>query len=221
MDAHLKHARVKPLQVLKNIWDNKNQVRALVFVCTLMFAHFIIIPFLSPSMVANVGFTEQQLTWIYFLGGAVSIVTGPWIGRMADRFGKHKVYYIGGVAALVPCLLITHMGPVGLPLALVTTTFFFVASGGRMIPAMAIVSGTVMPKNRGSFMSLQASLQQLSLGCASFLAGLIVVKDPATGALLRYPYVGYISLVLGVLSIYLISRIKVVDQDAEGIVLEA
>jgi predicted MFS family arabinose efflux permease len=220
MDSHVHHERVKPFHVLKNIWDNSNQVRALLFMCTLMFAHFILIPFLSPSMVANVGFTEGQLTWIYFLGGLVSIVTGPWIGRVADRVGKHRVYWVGGIAALVPCFLITHMGQVGLPVALAVTTFFFVASGGRMIPAMAIVSGTVKPKNRGSFMSLQASLQQISLGLASFLAGLIVVQDPASGALLRYQYVGYISIVMGILTLFLVSRIQVVDKEAEGLVVE-
>jgi len=213
IDTHLSFEKVSPFHVLKNIWDNRNQVRALAFVCVLMFAHFIIIPFLSPSMVANVGFTEAELAWIYFLGGAVSIITGPWIGRLADRMGKQRVYVISGFAALFPCFLITHMGPTALPLALFVTTFFFIASGGRMIPAFAVVSGTVLPKNRGSFMSLQSCLQHVSMGLASFLAGMIVSRDPTTGALLHYQVVGYISLMAGVLSLYMIGRIKVVDND--------
>lgn len=221
IDTHLTSEKVTPYNVIKNIWDNANQVRALSFVCVLMFAHFIIIPFLSPSMVANVGFTEAQLAWIYFLGGAVSIVSGPWIGKVADRLGKHRVYTICGVISLVPCFLITNMGPTALPIALLITSLFFVASGGRMIPAFAIVSGTVMPKNRGSFMSLQSCLQHISMGLASFLAGLIVSRDPATGALLHYPVVGYISLMAGVFSLYLIHRIKVVDSDAQGLASEA
>lgn len=220
MNAHIRAERLHPYHVLKNIWDNANQVRALLFVCVLMFGHFVIIPFLSPSMVANVGFTERELTWIYFLGGAVSIVTGPWIGRLADRFGKQRVFRVAGTLALLPCLWITNMGPTVLPLALFVTTLFFVFSGGRMIPAMAIVSGTVKPQNRGSFMSLQASLQQVSLGLASFLAGLIVSRDPATGALLHYPLVGYISLVAGVLCLYLIGRIRIVDNEAESLAPE-
>lgn len=221
IDRHLSSERVKPLHVLKNIWDNKNQVQALAFVCVLMFSHFVIIPFLSPSMVANVGFTESQLAWIYFFGGGVSIVTGPWLGKLADRAGKHKIYAISGILALVPCLLITHMGPVILPLALAVTTFFFITSGGRMIPGLAIVSGTVLPKNRGSFMSLQSCLQHVSMGLASFLAGLIVTKDSVTGTLLYYPYVGYISFMAGVLSLFMIRRIKVIDQDAQGLAAEA
>jgi DHA1 family inner membrane transport protein len=192
-----------------------------LFVCVLMFAHFSIIPFLSPSMVANVGFTEQQLTWIYFLGGGVSIITGPWIGRLADRLGKHKVFTIGATLALIPCFLITHLGPTPLPLALLVTTFFFIASGGRIIPAFVITSGTVEPKNRGSFMSLQSSLQQISLGIASAMAGFIVVKDSQTGTLLNYPILGYISIGAGILSLFLVRKIRIVEAEAKGEAIEA
>ncbi len=211
IDSHLQHERVKPYYILKNIWDNANQVRALLFICALMFAHFLVIPFLAPSMVLNVGFSEQQITWIYFLGGGVSIVTGPWIGRIADRIGKKKVFYCGVLASFVPVLWITHMQLTPLPVALLVTTFFFVVSGGRMIPAFAIASGTVTPKNRGSFMSLQSSLQSLALGLASSLAGLVVVSDPSTGRLLNYPYIGYLSVFMGLVCLYLVRRIQVVD----------
>lgn len=220
MDRHLSNERVAPVQVLRNIWENSNQVKALLFVCTLMFAHFSIIPFLSPTMVANVGFTQSQLTWIYFLGGAVSIVTGPWFGRLADRMGKQDVFTWACVAAFVPVLWITHMGPTPLPVALAVTTLFFIVSGGRMIPAFALSSGTVKPKNRGSFMSLQSSLQQLSLAAASFLAGLVVIKDEASGRLLNYQYVGYAAVVFGAVCLWLVRRIKVVDEHAEAVILE-
>jgi predicted MFS family arabinose efflux permease len=221
LKSHIQSEKVKPLDVLKVIWQNSNQRSALLFVCVLMFAHFSIIPFLSPSMVANVGFTEQELTWIYFLGGGVSIITGPWIGRLADRLGKQKVFTIGATLALIPCFLITHLGPTPLPLALLVTTFFFIASGGRIIPAFAITSATVEPKNRGSFMSLQSSLQQISLGLASAIAGLIVVKDSQSGTLLNYPIVGYISIGAGILSLFLVRRIRIVETDVKGVAVEA
>lgn len=211
--SHIHSERQKSMDVLRVIWTNSNQRRALLFVVVLMFAHFSIIPFLSPSMVANVGFTERELTWIYFLGGGVSILTGPWVGRMADRYGKQRIFLIGGSLALIPCFLITNLGPTPLPLALLITTFFFIASGGRIIPAMAITSATVSPKNRGSFMSLQSCLQQISLGLASLLAGWIVVKDSLTGTLLNYQYVGYISIGMGMLCLYLIRKIRMIETD--------
>lgn len=221
MRSHIGEETPRAYEVLAVIFRNSNQRRALLFVCVLMFAHFSIIPFLSPSMVANVGFREEDLAWIYFLGGGVTILTGPWIGRMADRFGKQKIFLVGGTLALVPCFLITHLGPTPLPLALLVTTLFFIASGGRIIPAMAITSSTVTPKNRGSFMSLQSCLQQISLGFASLLAGWIVVKDSQTGTLLNYPYVGYISIVMGIVCLYLIRKIRIVESETKGVVVEA
>jgi predicted MFS family arabinose efflux permease len=211
VDSHLQHAPVSPWRVLKNIWDNANQVRALLFICALMFGHFVVIPFLAPSMVLNVGFTEDQLAWIYFIGGSVSIVTGPWVGRLADRIGKQKVFTGGVILAFVPVLWITHMGPSSLFVALLATTLFFACSGGRMIPAFAIASGTVTPRNRGSFMSLQSCLQSLALSAASYIGGLIVVEDGGSGRLLHYPWIGYIAVFMGLVCLWLVRRIKVID----------
>jgi len=111
------------------------------------------------------------------------------------------------------------MGPLPLPFALLATTAFFIFAWVRMIPAMAIVSGTVSPRTRGSFMSLQSSLQNLSVGLAAFVAGLIVKKD-ASGILLHYPWVGYIAVVGGLCCLYLIGKIKVIDQGATGFAQE-
>lgn len=214
VDAHLTNERQKPLAVLGAMVKNNNQLLALGFISMLLFSHFAIIPFLSPSMVANVGFTEAQLFWIYFLGGGISIITGPYFGRLADRIGKQKVFRIALVCSLFPILWITHMGRLPLPVALLGTMAFFVFAGGRMIPAMAVVSGTVSPRSRGSFMSIQSSLQNLAVGLAAFVAGLIVKKD-ASGTLLHYPWVGYISVIGSILCLFLIGKIKVIDQGAE------
>lgn len=210
VDSHLGHERQRPLAILKGVAQNGNQVRALSFISLLLFSHFAIIPFISPSMVANVGFTENQLTWIYFLGGAASIVSGPYLGRLADRIGKEKVFFSSIFLSAIPILVITHMGRSPLPLALIVTTAFFISAGGKMIPAMAIVSGTVSPRSRGSFMSLQSSLQNLSVGLASLVAGWIVKED--AGTLIHYEWVGYISIIGSFCSLYLIGKVKVVEQ---------
>jgi DHA1 family inner membrane transport protein len=106
------------------------------------------------------------------------------------------------------------MGPTPLWLALMATTIFFVTTGSRMIPAMAIASITVQAKNRGSFMSIQSCLQQLSMGLASFLAGFIVYSDPATGNLKHYEIVGYIAVITGLFCLFLVRRIEIPEGQA-------
>jgi predicted MFS family arabinose efflux permease len=203
MRGHLQGERraFQPLEVLKQAFISPGQRYALLLTVLMMFGQFAIIPFLSPSMVANVGFTEAQLTFIYLLGGATTLITGPLIGKLADRIGKLRVLNIFLVLSVIPQLLITHLGPTPITLVLLITTSFFVVSGGRMIPAMALITGTVEPRNRGSFMGIQSSVQQIAAGLASLLAARIVFQDPA-GHLLHFEIVGYLSVVASLICVW-------------------
>lgn len=196
MRGHLESGRpaFNPLNVLKMAVSSKAQRYALLLTVLMMLGQFSIIPFLSPSMVANVGFQESQLAWIYLFGGATTLITGPWIGRLADRYGKLRVLNIFLLLSVVPQLLITHLGPMPIPWVLLITTSFFVVSGGRIIPAMALITGTVEPRNRGSFMGIQSSVQQIAAGLASLMAARMVVQEPSTHHLLHFELVGYMSI---------------------------
>lgn len=203
MAAHLQGAprRFEPLVVIKTAFASSSQRHALVLTVLMMLSQFAIIPFLSPSMVANVGFSEHQLAWIYLLGGATTLFTGPLIGKLADKVGKFRVLVLFLLLSLIPQLLVTQLGPTALPLALLLTTSFFVVSGGRMIPAMALITGTVEPRNRGSFMGIQSSVQQIAAGVASLVAARIVVQD-SQGHLLHYAQVGYFSATATLLCVW-------------------
>lgn len=211
MQNHITQGSPKSIMAtLTQITSNPNQRKAITLMMVIMFGHFSIIPFLSPYMVSNVGFSEHQLSYIYFFGGALNMFTSPLIGRLADKKGKRIVFQIFVAMSTIPVLLITHMGLWPLWAALVVTTLFFMMSGGRFIPAQAMVSATVSPENRGSFMSIVSSVQQLSAGLASYVAGLIVVKQ-ADQSLLNYNYVGYISALSAIFTIYLVTRIRMTD----------
>ena len=91
------------------------------------------------------------------------------------------------------------------------TSLFFVFSGGRMIPAQAMVTSSVNPMYRGSFMSITSALQQLSAGFASYIAGVLVHKDAVTGQLEGYNYVGFFSVTLTLLSIFIAVKVRTFD----------
>lgn len=213
MRAHLleKRPRQPFYSVLTNIATNQNQRRALYFMSAVMFGHFAIIPFVSPTLVANVGLREDQLPLMYIIGGFCTIFTSPFIGRLADRFGKHRIFLIGALVTLIPYTLITHMQPSPLWLILTICAFFFVSSGGRMIPATALVSGTSRPENRGSFMSIVSCVQQLAAAVSSYIAGVVVTKS-ASGRLENYEIVGYVAIAFTFVAIYLSRRISAVEQ---------
>jgi DHA1 family inner membrane transport protein len=68
----------------------------------------------------------------------------------------------------------------------------------------------VEPGNRGSFMSINSCVQQLSSSFASFIGGSIVIKD-GTGKLWHNQYVGYIAIGATLLTIVLSRKLKVID----------
>ena len=82
---------------------------ALIFSGLLMMGHFIIIPFINPYMEFNVGFTKTQTPMIYMVGGLCAMITSPIIGRMADKYGKLRIFMICLFFSLIPIFLITNM----------------------------------------------------------------------------------------------------------------
>ncbi|MEX2379305.1 MAG: MFS transporter, partial [Vicingaceae bacterium] len=214
INAHIdsKEDRENPIQIIAKVFKNKNQLLALGFGVIIMFSHFSIVPFISPYMVSNVGFTEAQLTYIYLIGGALTIFTSPLIGKFADRYGRQKVFAFTVLMASIPVFFITQMGVTPIPLVLIVTSLFFIFGAGRMIPSTTMVTSSVKPKNRGSFMSFNSASRQLTNGFAAYLAGLIITED-SNGLLQNYELVGYFAIGMGVISIWVGSKLKVVDQE--------
>ena len=199
-----------PLHVLTNIFNTPNQMRALSLSIVLMMGHFSIIPFIAPSLVGNAGFHQDQIFLIYLVGGALTIFSAPLVGKIADQRGKYPVFVVFALFSLIPVFLITNLFPVPMWAVLATSGMFFIAANGRMIPTQAIVSSVVTPQQRGGFMSINSSVQQLSTGIAANIAGAIVSEGP-NGRIEHYNWVGYFSIVLITASIFLAKRVKPVE----------
>ncbi|AMQ57958.1 MFS transporter [Algoriphagus sanaruensis] len=212
LSDHLVHdiKRPHPLEVIRRVTGNANQMRAITLSVMMMFGQFMIIPFLSPYNVANVGFTDMQLTYVYIAGGAFTIFTSPWVGKLSDRHGKLKIFTIFMILNLIPIGIITHLGVTPVPLVLIITTMFFVTSNGRYVPAAAIITGTAKPENRGSFLSFNSAVQQLASGFAALLAGMIIGENEL-GQLTNFNFVGYLAIFFSILCIPLARRVKVVS----------
>lgn len=200
-----------PLHVLTDIFNTPNQMRALTLSIVLMLGHFSIIPFLAPSLVGNVGFSQDNIFLIYLVGGLLTIFSAPLVGRIADRRGKYPVFVFFALFSLLPVWLITNLWPMPTWVVLVISGLFFITINGRMIPTQAIVSSVTTPQQRGGFMSINSSMQQLASGLAANIGGAIVVQNP-NGRLENYQWVGWFSIVLILSCVFLASRVKPVDQ---------
>lgn len=176
----------------------------------MMLGHFSIIPFIAKYMVSNVGFSEHEVTYIYLVGGGLTIFTAPMIGRLSDRRGKFPVFALFCLLTLIPVVLITNMPPLPLALALAVTSVFFVFVSGRMVPMQAMITAVVPTRQRGGFMSVNSSIVQLGSGLASLMAGLIIVEN-ANGSLRYYNIVGYIAIAFTLAAIVIAKKLKPVN----------
>jgi MFS transporter, DHA1 family, inner membrane transport protein len=205
--AKQKHS---PLATIGHVIKDGNQMLALFFMSALIMGQFTVISFLSPAMVANMGVHENELFWIYLVGGLVSIVGSPGTGILADKFGKRKVFLIGTMISMIPLYFMTHVGHTPLMLVVSMAAFFFLTMSGRMIPAMTMVSSAVTSAYRGSFMSFMSSVQQFSLAAAAYVTGLIVTRG-ANGELHHYNYVGILAISFSAIAMLLALRLRSVE----------
>jgi MFS transporter, DHA1 family, inner membrane transport protein len=219
MQTHL-HAlkKTRPMEVVGKIFTSRNTQLSLTFSSLLMLGHFTIIPFVATYMVGNVGFTKGELFYLYLVGGLFTMVFSPIIGRMADKHGRLRIFTIFGSLVLIPIIVITNLGPVPLWAALCISTIFFIFSNGRMVPSTTMETAVIQPEMRGSYMSIRSSVQQLTSGLASFIAGLILTETPSpfggeSVALLNYEYVGMIAVFFSLISL-LVARKLTVAQGA-------
>ncbi len=212
VDGHLKEENKRsPFALYKMVFSHWNTVMALILSFCVVCAHFAIIPFISDYFVNNLHFDlKKEIIFMYICGGLLSVVNSPFVGKMADRFGKGKVFIILSCFAVVPLYLVTHFESHSLALLIGMMALFFIFSGGRMIPSSALITSAVMPAYRGGFMSLNSALQQLAVGLCTLTGGLIITND-VDGKLVNYPMVGFIGIAFTVISILVSLKVKPVD----------
>jgi predicted MFS family arabinose efflux permease len=152
---------------------------------------FMLMPFSSAFIVNNLGINFHQLPTLYLITGVCTIFFGPMIGKLADAVGKFKVFMFGTLMSMLMVLIYTHLESVSFPVLVVVNVLLFVGIFSRMIPFQAMMASVPTTVQRGSFSAISASIQQLSGGIASVLAGHIVTLDTA-GKLQHFDVLGYV-----------------------------
>jgi MFS transporter, DHA1 family, inner membrane transport protein len=208
--AHLQPTGQKKQNLYASIIKNPNEVRALLFSFTFVMAHFAVIPNISDFMVNNMHFNmKTEVIWIYVAGGVLSSFSSPLWGKLADKYGRFKMFTILSLLSIIPIFFISNFNSSSLTALIAVTCMFFIFSGGRMIPSSAMVTAAVPPHLRGGFMSLNSALQQLAIGLLSVVSAFVITNDPETHALGNYHFVGYIGIFFTIVAIIIGSGVKV------------
>ncbi len=171
---------------------------------------YMIMPWGSVFAINNLKVTAEQLPLLFMISGIATLFIMPIIGKLSDVMDKFNLFVIASVWMVVVILIYTRMTPVPFWIILVMNVTMMMGVMSRMVPSMALVSVLPEMKDRGAFMSVNSSLQQLSGAIATLIGGMIVHQKTKYSPLENYDVLGYVIvfvLVLCALNLWRVSKI--------------
>jgi len=197
-----------PGRQMREILSHGIHLRAFALGAVLVMAGGLLVPFIAPSFIVNLGLDEKiQLPLTYAIGGLASMLSMPVLGWLCDHMDRFRLLAWLSAAAIVVVLFLVRLGPSSLGVAALMMALFMVTMSGRFTPAMTMITNAVEARYRGGFMSVNAALQQAASGCANVIAGFFVTSDPA-GHLAGYPLLGNVSIGFFVLTVVCAARLR-------------
>jgi predicted MFS family arabinose efflux permease len=196
-----------PLAHLINTLKKKEYQTGFIATALLPLGGFMLMPFGTAFAVDNLGVQESQLWYIFGATGIASMIAFPVIGRLSDRYNKMAIFAIASLWAIVMVIIHTNWSQIPLWLVITSNILMFVGIMGRIVPSTILISAIPQMKDRGAFMSINSSLQQMMGGVASIIAGYIVVQRTPTSPLEHVDTIGYVVASISAVSIYVMYRV--------------
>jgi predicted MFS family arabinose efflux permease len=217
IDEHLKLQSNR--NAFHHLWgtlSNKSYQVGFLAMVMLPVGGFMIMPFSSAFLVNNIHIAQADLPIIFLCTGISSIIIMPIIGKISDKFDKFWLFTIGSIWAVVMVIFYTNLNPVPIWQVVVTNMLLFMGIMSRIIPATTLATAIPEIKDRGAFMSINSSLQQMAGGIASIAAGFIVTQQSKTSPIENYDVLGYVVSGTILLCIFLIYRVSVMAKNKQA-----
>ena len=206
------HLQIKsahnPFQHLYKTISRSDYLKGFLATTLLATGGFMLMPFGTAFGTNNLGLKMTQLPLLYFVTGAFTIVFGPLVGKISDKIGKYQMFCIGSLLSMIMVAVYTNLGITPLWEVIALNVILFIGITTRIIASSALMTAVPDPADRGAFMSINASVQQISGGIASAVAGLIVVQTDS-GKLDNYGILGMVvigAMIVTVVMMYFINR---------------
>jgi predicted MFS family arabinose efflux permease len=178
---------------------------------------FMMMPWGSAFAVNNLNISYAQLPILFMVGGVVSLVIMPLVGKLSDKIDKFKIFAIAAIWMMVVVVVYTNLTPVHFAIVIVMNILMMIGIMSRMVPAMALTSALPQMQDRGAFMSINSSLQQIAGGIAAGVGGMIVVQKTTTSPLQHYDTLGYVIAVIIIINILMVYRVsKIIKGRQQG-----
>jgi predicted MFS family arabinose efflux permease len=209
INKHLEFQSSKnPFLHLWSTLNNKEYRIGFTAITLLSIGAFMLQPFGTAFMVNNLHISQLQLPMIFFLIGLSILIIMPVIGKLSDKFNKFKLFTIASLLSIIMVIIYTNLNPIALWEIVAITIVLYMAIMSRMIPASTLNTAIPEIKDRGAYMSVTSSLQQIAGGIAAVCAGFIVHQDTKQSPLENYDILGYVFAAITLCTIFLIWRVN-------------
>lgn len=168
---------------------------------------FMMMPFGSAFAINNLKITEHQLPIMFMVAGLSTLIIMPLIGKLSDKIDKYKIFAFASMWTIIMVSVYTNLSVTPFYLVLVFNVLMMAGIMSRMVPSTALVTSIPDMEDRGAFMSINSSLQQIAGGIAAAFAGTIVVQKDKMSPLEHYDTLGIIIIFVLILSILLMFRV--------------
>jgi predicted MFS family arabinose efflux permease len=206
--AHLKVQHDK--NALEHLWHTvkkKDYRTGFMATALLSMGGFLLMPFTSAFLVNNVKIAQEDLPLLFLFTGMSSMIIMPIIGKISDKIDKYRLFTIGSLLAVVMVLIYTNLPPSPLWLVVIINMVLFMGVMSRMVPATALNSAVPGLAERGAYMSVNSSLQQMAGGLAAVFAGFVVVQKGPGAPLEHFNWLGFLMVAIMLWALYLVFRV--------------
>jgi predicted MFS family arabinose efflux permease len=170
---------------------------------------FMMMPFGSAFAINNLHVTQDQLPLLFMVAGLSTLIIMPMVGKLSDKVDKFKIFVAASVWMAVVVVIYTNLAVTPLWLVMIFNVLMMCGIMSRMVPSSALITAVPVLQDRGAFMSINSSLQQIAGGVAAAFAGMIVVQKDKFSPLEHYNTLGYIIVGISVVSAFLLYRVSV------------
>ena len=207
-----KHLDVKnERNALSHLWHTVKQrhYRIGFFATALLsLGGFMMMPWGSAFAVNNLHVTPEQLPLLFMVAGVSTLFIMPLIGRLSDKMDKYYLFALASLWMIIVVLIYTNLTPVPLWIVMILNVLMMIGIMSRMVPSMALVTALPEMHDRGAFMSINSSLQQIAGGIAAGIGGLIVVQKDKYSPLQNYNILGIVISIISVVGIFAVFRVS-------------
>ncbi|WP_395065001.1 MFS transporter [Flavobacterium sp.] len=197
----------KPLLHLWHTVKNKKYQVGFLGITFLSIGGYMIMPFMTIYLVNNIHIASSNLPIIFMITGLSSLVMMPIVGKLSDKYSKLKIFLFGTFTSIIMIAIYTNLPIVPLWSVVVINVIMFASIMSRMVPFQALNSMMPNKEDRGAYMSISSSLQQIAGGLGTVISGFIIIQKSKTSPIENFYVLGYLAIAIAILCAYFVFRV--------------